>query len=118
MNNILKVLLVLIVVGCFNLIFYACNGVDNANSVWITYGFMNLALLYPCFIGFIIYQKSEVKFSGMLIAAIYCIAELIVGTVFLLLSLDTCLWAFVIQFILFSVAAIGNILYVIMDHSK
>lgn len=111
----LKIFLVLVIIICFNAIFYIFHGTDNKTAVWIIYGFMNMSIIYTTIIASLNYNKSDIKMSSIIIGVIYCIAEMVVGTILLLIAPDSSLWVVLLQLVIFCIALGGNLSYLIMD---
>ena len=105
----------LIIVVCFNVVFYLINGTECSTSTWTTYAFVNLALLTPFLISFIKFKKSDMSASAILISGIYCFVELVAGIILLAINPESWIWPFVLQFVLLSIAAVLIFSYLAID---
>ncbi len=105
----------LIIIACFNVVFYLINGTDCSASTWTTYAFVNLALLTPFLISFIKFKKSDMSASAILISSIYCVVELIAGIILLVVNPESWIWPFVLQFVLLCIAAVLVLSYLAID---
>ena len=105
----------LIFLICFNVVFVLFNGTDNSTSTWITYAFINIALLFPFLVGTLKFRKTDMSASAILISGIYCFAELIVGIILLIINPDSWIWPFVLQLIILSIAAVLVLSYLAID---
>lgn len=113
--NWLKIFLFLVIIGCFNALFYIFQDTDNKPSEWITYGFMNLSIIYAAIIASLDYHRSDVKMSNTMIGVIYCIAQMVVGTILLLIAPETTLWVLLLQLVILGMALGVNLFYLMMD---
>lgn len=109
------VVIALIIIGCFNVIFFLLNDTENSTSTWIIYSFINIALLSPVVIGLLKFRKSDMSASATLISGIYCIVELFVGIIFFLINPENWIWPFIIQFVLLCIAAVLVLSYLAID---
>lgn len=109
------VVIELIVLICFNVVFYLFNGTGNSTSMWVTYAFVNIALILPFLISALKFRKSDMSASAILISGIYCFVELIVGIILLIINPESWIWPFVLQFIILSIAAVLVFSYLAID---
>lgn len=108
----------IIVLIIFNSIYFATCGVDGNASGWITYGFMSVALISMMAISAINFHKVEVKMRAMLNSATYCIAELIIGIIFLIIAPETITWTLVVQGSMFGIALIAQLMCLLIDNQE
>lgn len=111
----LKIFLFLVIIGSFNAIYFAFQSADSKPSEWITYGFMNLSIIYTVIIASLNYHKSDVKMSNTIIGVIYCVVQMVLGTILLLIAPESALWVLLLQLAILGIALGVNLSYLIMD---
>lgn len=107
-KTVLYVILDLIFVMIFNVIFFTVGGTDHPSSVWLSYAFIHFAYAMLLVTPLLVRKSSSSHtFSSVLsaISSTYFFAELIVGSVFILLSPDSVKAAFLVQIVIFAIYA-------------
>ena len=98
--NVLWIILDLIFLVIFNAIFFVAGGVEHKASAWISYGFIHFAYLMLLLTTKLIRRgKSAAVFGFSLysVSAVYFLAELVIGIVFIMASPDSYTAALLIQ---------------------
>jgi hypothetical protein len=93
----------------FNAAFFVVGGLDRNASVWISYGFLHFAYFMLLFIPRLIPvgENAAVYFvPPYSLSVIYFLAELFIGTIFILLSMESSKVPFLIQFFAAGVYAV------------
>jgi len=99
-TNFLWIVLDLIFLIIFNAIFFIAGGVDHKISVWISYGFIHFSYFMLLITPKLIREGKSADvfgFSLYSISSIYFIIELIVGVIFIFISLDSYKPALLVQ---------------------
>ena len=115
-KSILWILLDSIFVIVFNVIFFFIIGPDHNGTAWVSYAFIMLAYILLVFTPVMIHQsesKAIFGFSLYSVGAFYFLVELIVGTVFILVSdvpFKVALLVHIILFAIYAVILISNII--------
>lgn len=109
------VVTVILAVLCFNGVFFLLGGADSTTPAWITFSFVNLALLLPLLVGTLRFRKSDYQASAVLLSCVYSAAELAAGIILLAVSPGSWQWPLALQLVLFSVALAGILAYLITD---
>lgn len=115
-TNILWLVMVLIFLIIFNVIFFMIGGFDHKSSVWISYGFIHFAYLTLLLTPVLIHSGRSVAvfgFSLYSVSLFYFLAELVVGVVFIMISLESYKIALIIQLCfagLYGIALIFNMI--------
>ncbi|MBR4743130.1 MAG: hypothetical protein IK082_02930 [Oscillospiraceae bacterium] len=84
----------------FNLLFYVLGGTKHPTSVWIAYGFIHFAYLMVVVTPYLTHQNRASAVFGMslyTISAVYFVAELIIGLLFIFTAPGKATASFVIQ---------------------
>lgn len=114
--NILWLVMVLIFLIIFNVIFFVIGGFDHKSSVWISYGFIHLAYLMLLLTPVLIHSGRSLEvfgFSLYSVSLFYFLAELVVGVVFIMISLESYKITLIIQLCLaglYGIALIFNMI--------
>ena len=98
----------LIMLAVFNFLFFWLDFEKSAISIWISYAFIHVAYIQLIIVPFVVPKtKSSHLFieSISAISAAYFLTEIVLGSVFVLLSLEFWKLVFLIQFIIFLVNA-------------
>ena len=96
----IRIIIFLLLLLIFNLCFFVICPVEvMSGATWITFVFMNLAIILPLVISFLPTKKSEVRASVLLIATIYSFLEVIAGVILLICGVESVKWCFVGQLI-------------------
>lgn len=93
-------------------------GTDGNASAWITYGFMSISLLSIMAFNAIHFNKMEVKMRAVFNSVIYCIIELLVGVIILLINPETVVWTIVVQGTIFGIALIAQLMCLFIDDQR
>ena len=99
-KNALWIILEIVFPAIFNVIFFTVGGTVHIASVWISYAFIHFAYLMLLLTPKLIRQgKSSTVFGFSLysISSVYFLVEFIAGMVFILLSPEKYLFAFILQ---------------------
>lgn len=102
----------------FNSIYFATMGADGNASTWITYGFMSISLLSLIAVNIIHFHKMEVKMRAVFNSILYCIIELFIGIIFLLIAPETIVWTLVIQGVILGIALIAQLICLFIDSQR
>jgi len=89
--NVLWIILDLIFLVVFNVIFFILGGTGHKTSVWISYAFIHFAYLMVIITPILIREGKNASLFGFTlysVSAAYFLFEFIIGTVFILVSLD------------------------------
>lgn len=101
-NTFVKIVISLIFLIIFNLIFFLGGGLEHSASNWTSYGFVTFA--YLCLLATPLLAKGStsaiLEGSLWLRAAKYFLAELVVGTILMLIDPESVMWPVVIQTIM------------------
>lgn len=108
----------IVVLIIFNAIYFASMGTDGNASAWITYGFMSISLLSIIAFNAIHFNKMEVKMRAVFNSVIYCIIELLVGVIILLINPETVVWTIVVQGTIFGIALIAQLMCLFIDNQR
>lgn len=109
-NNVIPVVI-------FNIIFFITRGIDNQASVWLSYIFIHIA--YGAFVfSPLLNDQSKQNhgslFTNTIISLTYCIVQFIVGSIFIILSLESiniCLYVQLPLLGIYIILIICNILF-------
>ena len=89
----------------YNILFFICSGFENSLSVWISYGFINIAIILPFLISAMKWERTDIKTSAVTIAGVYTAIELIAGIILILVDPANFKWSLIINSILFIIPA-------------
>ncbi len=99
--------------GAFNFLFFLFDFNQDISSVWISYGFVHMAYIQLIVVPFLVpkAKSAHVFIEGIsAISAAYFLTEMVLGSVFILLALESWKLVLLIQFVVLLVNAF--ILYV------
>lgn len=98
----IRIIIFLLLLLVFNLCFFIiCPMEAVSGAAWITFVFMNLAIILPLVFSILPIKKSEVRASVWLIATVYSFLEVIAGVVLLICEVDSVKWCLIGQLIPF-----------------
>ncbi len=89
----------------FNILFFICSGIDNSLSVWLSYGFVNLAIVLPFLISGLKWKRTDIKTVAVVISGVYAVIELVAGIVLMVVDPANFKWSLLINSILFVIYA-------------
>ena len=119
-KNILGILLQLIFLVIFNVSFFAVGGVEHYTSVWISYGFIHFAYSMLLLVPRLIRKgKSSAVFGFSLykISGTYFFIQLVIGMVFIVLSLPTHIIPLLVQFFIAGMYGVVLLLHMIANET-
>ena len=119
-KNTLWILLDLVFLAVFNTAFFALGGIEHPTSVWISYGFIQLAYIMVLVTPFLIRESSSEAVFGFAlysVSTVYFLVEFVVGLIFIFVKSDSYKAALVIQIIIVGIYAVCLISNIIANES-
>lgn len=115
--NILWLIIDIIFLVTFNVVFFICCGLNNAPSVWLSYGFMHFAFVMVLITPMFSKTKDEImgKYTLYSLSVAYFFAEYIAGIVFIILKLPSIKIPLVVQLIMASIFGVVLVLNLIAN---
>lgn len=117
-KTVLRAVLNSIFIIIFNIAFFLIGGFEHKASAWISYGFIHFAYFMMILTPILLRKgKNEAvfRFSLYSISSIYFLAELITGSVFILVAPDSYIAALLLQFIIAGLYGINLISHMIAN---
>jgi hypothetical protein len=118
MKQLTTFLAMLLLLLGFNALFFICSGSDNSLSIWISYGYVNYAILLPFVIAGLKWKRTEFKYVAMSATLIYTAIAFVLGIVLMLIDPANCKWPLVINTIPFIISAFTLTLIRITNHKS
>lgn len=98
----------LIFIIVFNIVFFVSGGSEHPTSVWISYGFIHFAYIMVLVTPFFTPKNSSAAILGAAsgyISTAYFVAELVIGSIFIVLKRESYIAALLVQLVVLGVYA-------------
>ncbi len=98
----------LIFIIVFNIVFFVSGGSEHPASLWISYGFIHFAYIMVLITPFFTPKSSSAAILGVAsgyISTIYFVAELVIGSVFIVLKSESYVAALLVQLVALGIYA-------------
>ena len=105
MKQFITFMAMLLLLLGFNALFFICSGSDNSLSVWISYGYVNYAILLPFVISGLKWKRTDFKYVAMSATLIYTAIAFVLGIALMLIDPANYKWSLAINTIPFIICA-------------
>lgn len=119
-DTFLKVLAQLVFPVVFNVLFFVIGGTQHTAGTWVSYGFIHAA--YLCLLAVPYYTNygrgmTILSYAQYPMAILYFLAELVIGIVIMIMSVENPKWPAIIQGVLFAVFVLVQVVNQIANNS-